>query len=983
MRRNAFVAILATVLIVPSPAAAQAATHVSDETSLRLALTAAHDGDTIVLDNDISLADGHLPAITAGTLTLLGNGFKLQVADPGAVVKSGPGTLQFGPSSTGITGDLTVTAGAINLPGDSVLRANATVALTDGTTLSFGAEDTYTHTVTLAGFSNLNVSANMTVTQSGAVADGAVPGSLVLAGGGTLVLTNPLNSFSGGTLVKEDSTLVIDRDAELGGGDLTLGDDTSGGTLQFAGSFTSGRNLTLGTGGGTLDTNGNDPTWVGAISGDGGLTKMGQGTLTLSSPDNSYTGATTVAEGRLRAGAANVFGTNSAVTVMEDSTLDLNNFDQTIGSLAGDGSVTLGTATLTTGTDDTDTEFDGVIRGAGGLVKTGAGTFTLTGANTYTGGTTIDDGTLVGNTTSLQGKIINNAALVFDQDKAGTFSGVISGTGDLTKMGAGTLTLAGDLPLTGLTDVAEGALVFHGKIGGSVAVEDGATLAGAGSIAGDLDVTGTVAPAAQSTIKVGGDLTLEPDSIYRVMVGANGRATTLIQGAGAATIDGAVIDVTIPSLPPTRVNQSLVLSASQGIDGTATPRSSNRRVDPYLVVGGGNDNLLVLVLARNDIPLSTAALSGNGRAAGAALDRLRTGAAGDLAIVTRELSVLDDASLGAALDAVAGEIHASLPQLAALDSEAATDLINAAIAVRGRPGSDVQASAARTAWGAGHRSWIQVNGQHASFAGSADVHGGAANLGGFAAGVDRTVADGWLIGGGGGYSTGKLTLVGLNGSGQMTTARGFGYVGYASGHWAAHAGAGLAWALYDTTRRLGFTARLLPEFGGQPIFGGVLRQADSTERGLTPEAWGNWQFAAGSDQWSVRPDVGLRYARYGRKAWTETGAHALSLSAPSQSLPSAQASVGLHVERAGNRTGPFGMVAYRRELTDGRVTETVQFSENPANTFVVDGLGLARDMVMGGFGFRMANANVNLAIGYQARHASGQTRNTINLVLGF
>ena len=72
MRRNAFVAILATVLIVPSRAAAQAATHVSDETSLRLALTAAHDGDTIVLDNDISLADGHLPAITAGTLTLLG-----------------------------------------------------------------------------------------------------------------------------------------------------------------------------------------------------------------------------------------------------------------------------------------------------------------------------------------------------------------------------------------------------------------------------------------------------------------------------------------------------------------------------------------------------------------------------------------------------------------------------------------------------------------------------------------------------------------------------------------------------------------------------------------------------------------------------------------------------------------------------------------------------------------------------------------------
>jgi autotransporter-associated beta strand protein len=62
------------------------------------------------------------------------------------------------------------------------------------------------------------------------------------------------------------------------------------------------------------------------------------------------------------------------------------------------GNVTLGSATLTTGNDNTSTTFSGVISGTGGLVKIGAGTLTLTGANTYTGPTIVSGGMLqVGN----------------------------------------------------------------------------------------------------------------------------------------------------------------------------------------------------------------------------------------------------------------------------------------------------------------------------------------------------------------------------------------------------------------------------------------------------------------------------------------------------------------------------------------------------------------------------------------------------------
>ena len=309
-----------------------------------------------------------------------------------------------------------------------------------------------------------------------------------------------------------------------------------GGTLTLANSGTVTANFEVRATGGTIDTAGQDGVFTGVIAdsagANGAITKAGAGTLTLAGA-NTYTGTTTVSGGTLeltgslastdiRIGAGGTLlsangGLAATSTVVADGTLALG-ADETIASLTGSGAVNLGANTLGVGAGS----FSGVVGGTGDLQKTGAGTLTLGGANTYTGTTTVSAGTLeltgslastdvrigVGSTLlsangglAATSTVAANGTLALGGNEAigtltgsgavnlggntlgvgaGTFSGVVGGTGELQKTGAGTLTLSGANTHTGTTRVSGGVVSVGadanlGAAGASVAL-DGGTL---------------------------------------------------------------------------------------------------------------------------------------------------------------------------------------------------------------------------------------------------------------------------------------------------------------------------------------------------------------------------------------------------------------------------------------------------------------------------------------------------------------------------
>ncbi|MEP2777514.1 MAG: autotransporter-associated beta strand repeat-containing protein [Luteolibacter sp.] len=218
------------------------------------------------------------------------------------------------------------------------------------------------------------------------------------------------------------------------------------------------------------------------ISGSGGIIKTGGGTAILSGA-NTYTGNTTVSAGVLSVTNAlalqnsalhttnSIAGTATAGLKTNQTTLQLGGLigDKNLASVfttASGGYSGVTALTLNPGSGVTNSYSGIIANGAAGmsLTKTGAGSQILTGANTYSGLTTISAGTLqignggtTGSISSTSG-VTNNSILSYNRSNALTAGYVISGTGAVNQLGAGTTTFSGANTYTGTTTLAAGIM---------------------------------------------------------------------------------------------------------------------------------------------------------------------------------------------------------------------------------------------------------------------------------------------------------------------------------------------------------------------------------------------------------------------------------------------------------------------------------------------------------------------------------------------
>ena len=423
---------------------------------LRLTATNAYSGGTTIDNSYVRI--GNAFAAGTGAIAISNSGFVELWWDTGS------GTLA--------NNFVLSTLGGHQVGGSQAAQKTAIYA--DGAIQNGGGYGTYTLTGSIDLAANGGIDGYPT---NGIVVAGPIfgPGGLFKgftgegSGGDLVTLTNTANSYQGGTTI---SNGVLDFVA----GALPFSTTSpniffNGGTLQWAVGNTQDVSAGIAplTGqSAMIDTNGDTVQFASSLSGSGGLTKIGAGTLVLAAA-NSYVGTTTISGGTLSAANAAAIPSGGAITfgggVLQYTAASSGNDYSSLNRIVNSG------GPIAIDTNGQNVTFNGGLPASntGGLDKIGAGTLTLNGSNAYAGATTINGGTLslgsalpAGSTVTFRGgtlqytastssvdysSVIQNSTGPVAIDTNGqsvTFNSplVNSNSGGLTKIGAGTLVLA-------------------------------------------------------------------------------------------------------------------------------------------------------------------------------------------------------------------------------------------------------------------------------------------------------------------------------------------------------------------------------------------------------------------------------------------------------------------------------------------------------------------------------------------------------------
>jgi autotransporter-associated beta strand protein len=434
---------------------------------------------------------------------------------------------------------------AISLQGGAGAPSVITIGGTGNTTVTGEIKDGSGGTVSVvkngAGALELDGNAAGTFFTGGLTVNA---GMLNLKGSNALGTTANTLTINGGGVASVGSARTIPAAINLViGGDFTLGTSTSGGlAITFNGSV----NL----GGATRSITFNNSATFGGVISNGGITKANSGTnittLTLGGV-NTYAGPTTINSGTITASTSGAFSSNSAFTVPSGTTLNLAGFSQTIASLSdggggAGGSVLIGNligGVLTTGGDNSNTTFSGVISGnastsGGGLIKNGTGTFTLSSPT----------GNFYGTAANSVSTVNNGTLSVTNTSNSATGPGAVSVTAGIAPGG----------PF--------GTLGGTGIIAGPVSVN-----AGTGGGPNGVIQPGTVA-APIATLTLQSNLTLP--GTYNATIDPTSNNSSLLAVNGVLDLTGGASTLNVSSLPGASSGATYILATFGSLNGTFT-----------------------------------------------------------------------------------------------------------------------------------------------------------------------------------------------------------------------------------------------------------------------------------------------------------------------------------------------------------------------------------------------------------------------------
>jgi outer membrane autotransporter protein len=585
------------------------------------------------------------------------------------------GSISLGMNSTNQF--IAVTGSAVNAAGGTGLSTNLGIG---ATTINFAA----TGTVDGGAGGNNTLTLQQGFAVTGTIDNGSyVNFSHLDVESGTWNLNGASSAWD--AIVGNGATAIINNSQSLGTGTVVV----NGGSIQSdVSGLTLSNNITA-TGSGLAISGGTGLELSGSISGAGTLTKSGTGTLTLTGA-NLYTGGTNLNGGTLVVGNNQALGVGT-LTIGGNASLDAAQavtLSNSIG-INSDASLVLAGSNVM--------GISGGISGGGGIIKNGAATATLTGTNTFTGGTIVNAGTLAlgaGGSLATGGRVsLSGAGASFDISASGAnqtigalsgaagttvslgansltvgdasdqiFGGSVSGTGGITKHGAGKLSLTGSNIYTGLTSVRGGILeLAGGSLFGQVNVGTSGTFSGSGSIGaltvgsgGTLLLGDALTP--DGTLNVSGDVTFSTGSTFALDIGADGRSDR-IASAGAAILNGGSLSVN--ALDPTTSYQQgqtyTFLSATDGVSGRFASVSATSAFLEFYTTYNPNDVQLTIGVAASSF--EGAARTANQRAVARSLDTLEQ--SGDSLALYNRMLVLSADDASTAFEELGGVVYAS------------------------------------------------------------------------------------------------------------------------------------------------------------------------------------------------------------------------------------------------------------------------------------------------------------------------------------